>query len=56
MPGYLWLTKLVLAHLVTDFLLQPSSWVEDRRRKHFASGKLYLHVLVTALVAYVLIG
>jgi uncharacterized protein DUF3307 len=56
MPGFLWLTKLVLAHLVTDFLLQPSSWVEDRRRKHFASGKLYLHVLVTALVAYVLIG
>jgi hypothetical protein len=56
MPGFLWLTKLVLAHLVTDFLLQPSSWVEDRRRKHFASGKLYLHVLVTALVAYILIG
>jgi hypothetical protein len=30
--------------------------VEDRQRRHFASGKLYLHVLVTALVAYVLIG
>jgi hypothetical protein len=56
MPGYLWLIKLVLAHLVTDFLLQPSSWVEDRRRKHFASVKLYRHVLVTTLVAYMLIG
>ena len=51
MPGDLWLTKLVLAHLLTDFLLQPSSWVEDRQRRHFASGKLYWHVLVTALVA-----
>jgi hypothetical protein len=56
MPGYLWLIKLVLAHLVTDFILQPSSWVQDRQRRHFASGKLYLHVLVTALVAYILIG
>jgi Protein of unknown function (DUF3307) len=56
MPGYLWLIKLVLAHLVTDFLLQPSSWVQDRQRRHFASGKLYLHVLVTALVAYIFIG
>jgi hypothetical protein len=56
MPGYIWLVKLVLSHLLTDFVLQPSSWVEDRQRKHFASGKLYLHALVTALVAYVLIG
>ncbi len=56
MPGAIWLTKLVLSHLLTDFVLQPSSWVEDRRRKHFASGKLYLHALVTAMVAYVLIG
>src|SRR6202042_3687365 len=55
-PGYLWLTKLILAHLVTDFVLQPSSWVEERNRRHFASGKLYLHVLVTALLAYVFIG
>jgi Protein of unknown function (DUF3307) len=56
MPGYLWLIKLVLAHLVTDFLMQPSSWVEERNRRHFASGKLYRHVLVTTLVAYMLIG
>jgi hypothetical protein len=56
MPGAIWLTKLVLSHLLTDFVLQPSSRVEDRQRKHFASGKLYLHVLLTALVAYMLIG
>lgn len=55
-PGAVWLTKLILSHLVTDFILQPSSWVEDRNRKHFASGKLYLHVLVTAVLAYVVIG
>jgi uncharacterized membrane protein YidH (DUF202 family) len=52
----IWLTKLVLSHLVTDFILQPKSWVEDRYKKHFSSPKLYLHGLVTALLAFVVIG
>jgi hypothetical protein len=56
MTGSVWLTKLVLAHLLTDFVFQPSSWVEDRNEKHFASGKLYLHGLVTAIVACLFIG
>jgi uncharacterized membrane protein YidH (DUF202 family) len=56
MTGAVWLTKLVLAHLLTDFVFQPSSWVEDRNEKHFASGKLYLHGLVTAIVACLFIG
>jgi len=55
-PGSLWLTKLLLSHLLTDFVLQPGAWVEERYRKHFASGKLYLHALVTAAVAWLLIG
>jgi hypothetical protein len=55
-PGSLWLTKLLLSHLLTDFVLQPLGWVEERNRKHFASGKLYLHVLLTAALAYLLIG
>lgn len=54
-PGT-WLIKLILAHLLTDFVLQPYSWVEDRNAKHFASPKLYLHVLVTAVVAMLMIG
>jgi hypothetical protein len=55
-PAYLWLTKLILSHLLTDFILQPTSWVEDRNQKHFASVKLYWHALVTAILAYILIG
>ncbi len=51
-----WLTKLILSHLITDFILQPKSWVSDRNNKHFASVKLYLHGLVTALLALILIG
>lgn len=51
-----WLLKLLLAHLLTDFVLQPRSWVEDRLKKHFASGKLYLHGLITGIVALLFIG
>ncbi len=54
--GAVWLTKLVLAHLLTDFVFQPSGWVEDRSEKHFASARLYLHGLVTAIVACLFIG
>jgi hypothetical protein len=51
-----WLVKLLLAHLLTDFVLQPKSWVDDRSQKHFRSSKLYLHGLVTAAMAWALIG
>lgn len=50
------LLKLVLAHLLTDFILQPSGWVEDKNRKHFASSKLYLHGLATGIVAWIMMG
>jgi Protein of unknown function (DUF3307) len=52
----IWLTKLVLAHLITDFVLQPRSWVDERSARHFGSGKLYLHVFMTALLAWIMIG
>jgi hypothetical protein len=50
------LLRLILAHLLTDFILQPASWVRDRQEKRFKSGKLYLHALATATVAYALSG
>ncbi|RZK17109.1 MAG: DUF3307 domain-containing protein, partial [Pedobacter sp.] len=40
------LIKLILAHLIGDFFLQPTSWVKDKERKKLKSAKLYLHVLV----------
>ena len=51
-----WLIKLVLAHLLTDFILQPKSWVADRDQKHFGSPLLYLHGLVTGAMAWLLTG
>lgn len=52
----IWLIKLILAHLLTDFVFQPSSWIESRNKKHFRSLPLYLHGLVTAIVAWAFIG
>jgi hypothetical protein len=52
----LWLAKALLAHLLTDFMLQPGSWIESRNRKHFLSLHLYLHGLTTMLVFLLLTG
>lgn len=35
--------KLVLAHLIGDFILQPNSWVENKEKKKEKSIYLYLH-------------
>ncbi|WP_181306372.1 DUF3307 domain-containing protein [Rufibacter sp. XAAS-G3-1] len=48
------LLKLILAHCISDFALQPSSWVEDRHINKHKSKFLYYHTLVTGLTALVL--
>lgn len=40
------LLKLILAHLIGDFLLQPKSWVEEKRKHKALSNVLYFHVLI----------
>jgi Protein of unknown function (DUF3307) len=52
----LWLIKLILSHLLTDFILQPGKWIEKRKEKHFASFHLYIHGMITAILAWVFIG
>ncbi len=54
--GYVWLIKVVLAHLLTDFILQPKSWIKERRIKHFRAGSLYIHGLLTAGMVLLLTG
>jgi hypothetical protein len=51
-----WLIKLFLSHLLTDFVLQPSAWVKERKEKHFASPKLYLHGFLTGAIAWIMLG
>lgn len=44
------LLKLLMAHLVADFLIQPLSWIRDKEQKAFVSNKLILHSLVHAVL------
>jgi hypothetical protein len=52
----LWLIKLVLSHLLTDFVFQPAKWVTDRRARHFGSSFLYVHAFITGALALAFIG
>jgi len=44
------LIKLLLAHFIGDFLLQPKSWVDEKERLKALSPKLYLHILIHCLL------
>lgn len=54
--AFIWLIKLILSHLITDFILQPKQWVDERIAKHFSSPKLYLHGIVTAAIVFIALG
>jgi hypothetical protein len=49
------LVRLLIAHCITDFLLQPTTWVIEKKSKVWKSTYLYYHILVTALVAALLL-
>lgn len=48
-------TKLFLAHIIGDFLLQPKRWVIQKEAKKAASGFLYLHILIHFLIIILLL-
>ncbi|SHM46608.1 DUF3307 domain-containing protein [Flavobacterium xinjiangense] len=48
--------KLFLAHLLGDFLLQPTSWVLNKEDKKHKSIVLYLHTLLHGVLAWILIA
>ncbi len=48
-------TKLFLAHLIGDFLLQPSRWVVHKEANKMASKFLYLHTALHFMVIMVLL-
>jgi hypothetical protein len=48
------LIKLVLAHCISDFALQPSGWVAERQERKYLSKYLYLHAIITGLVVQAL--
>jgi len=42
--------KILLAHFIGDFLLQPDSWVAEKNIKKGKSPKLYFHILIHFLL------
>jgi len=42
--------SLLLAHLAGDFLLQPTTWVKDKKKKKIKSKYLYYHIGVHLLL------
>ncbi|MCK4548279.1 MAG: DUF3307 domain-containing protein [Candidatus Eisenbacteria sp.] len=44
--------RLLLAHLLADFMLQPDRWIADRRQRGWRTPSLWFHSLVSAAVAY----
>lgn len=47
--------KLILAHLLGDFILQPNSWVADKENRKLKSKYLYFHVLIHTLLSFILL-
>jgi hypothetical protein len=47
--------KLVLAHVIGDFVFQPDKWVEDKKERKQKSRYLYLHLLIHALALCILL-
>lgn len=45
------LLKLIFAHILIDYFLQPSSWVKDKEEKKIKSKKLIFHIILTFLIA-----
>jgi hypothetical protein len=49
------IVKLILAHILGDFLLQPNSWVKAKEEKKALAWQLYVHVLIHGLLSLLLL-
>ncbi|HSP40636.1 MAG TPA: DUF3307 domain-containing protein, partial [Gillisia sp.] len=47
------LLQLLLAHILTDFLLQPKSWIEHKRKFKGRSYILILHSLIAGILTLI---
>ncbi len=48
--------KILLAHLVGDFILQPESWVSDKNIRKIRSPKLFMHTGIHAILLALVLG
>ncbi len=49
------LIKLILAHFIGDFILQPKSWVVNKEKLKAKSFTLYLHFLIHGILVLIIL-
>jgi hypothetical protein len=49
------LTRLLIAHCLSDFLFQPGYWIEHKRRNIWKSKYLWYHGLITGILSWLLL-
>lgn len=47
--------KLILAHLLGDFIFQPDRWVENKNTKRIKSPYLYAHIFIHTALAFLVL-
>lgn len=52
--GILLLIRLLIAHVLTDFVFQSNAWVRHKKERGAKSKYLYWHVLLAAALSYLL--
>lgn len=50
------LLRLIAAHAMADFILQPDSWVKKRMEDKIKSQYLYFHIIITGILTYLAFG
>lgn len=49
------ITKLLVAHFIGDFIIQPSKWVIDKENRKLSSKFLYIHILAHGILTLLLL-
>lgn len=52
--GFSLLFRMIIAHLLADFFMQPYTWVSEKRQHHIKSRYLYYHAAIVGILTYVL--
>lgn len=47
--------KLILAHLLGDFVFQPDFWIEQKNKKTYKSKYLYYHIVIHTLLLLIIL-
>ena len=49
------LFKLLIAHIIGDFFLQPQKWVKEKEKKKLKSPKLCLHIAIHFILLFIIL-